>query len=137
MAKKVNRKPKKVGKYKVPSAKKPYRVGSILTYGGILLVFGVLLITHPQMINAKNIIMLLVLLGFFVYGIIRFFTANSPVPSELFEAMLKDVKEDDDFDYDYYMNKSETELYGADEDETEDDDLDEEDNIEDDIEGDE
>lgn len=125
MAKKLNRKPKKVGKYKVPSAKKPYRVGNILTYGGILIVFGALLITHPQMINAKNVIMLLVLLGFFVYGTIRFFTANNPVPSEMFEAMLKDVKEDDDFDYDYYINKSEVELYGANEDEN----LDEEDDI--------
>lgn len=128
MPKKVNKKKKKMPKYKERGG-----LGQIITYGFVLTGFLVIGIINKSFFNPKMYLMFGVLVLVLIYSVIKYLTRQvDPSAKKNYERFVQLVEEDDDFDYDYYANKTEEELYSADDEDI--DDVDEENEEEDDIE---
>lgn len=131
MAKKVNKKGSR--RNKMPKYREQGGIKQITTYGMVLVVFLVMGIWNRSLLSGEMLAMFGVLIAILIYSILKYTTRSvNPTERENYEKFISLVEEDDNFDYDYCENKTEEELYGADDEEIEDDDLDEEDDIEED-----
>lgn len=127
MSKKVRKKKRKMPQYKERGG-----LGQIITYGFVLIGFLIVGIINKSFFNPKMYLMFGALAIVLIYSTIRYLTKQvDPSAKENYEKFVELVEEDDDFDYDYYANKTEEELYSADDEDI--DDVDEENDEEDDI----